>query len=178
MVISVGAQHSVEVGIIGNEGMTGIPVLLGTDRGIHETFIQTAGQGWRISADALRAAMDKSASLRRHLLHYAHVMTTQMASTALANARFKIDERLARWLLMAEDRADGSTIHLTHELLAVMLGSRRAGVTHALNEFQKRGVIQTRRGIIEILKREALEETANGSYGAAEAEYRRLFGRA
>ena len=175
MVVSVGAQHSVEAGIIGFEGMTGLPILLGTDRGTHETFIQRAGQGRRIGADALRNAMEKSPSLRRHLLHYAHVMTTQMAFTALSNARFKIEERLARWLLMAEDRSESSTIHLTHEFLAVMLGSRRAGVTHALNEFQKRGVIATKRGVIEIIDRGALEEAANGSYGAPEAEYRRLF---
>jgi CRP-like cAMP-binding protein len=178
MVISVGAQHSVEVGIIGSEGMTGLPILLGTDRGTHETFVQTAGQGRRIAAEALNAAMDKSMTLRRYLLNYAHVMTTQMAFTALSNARFKIEERLARWLLMAEDRSQSDTIHLTHEFLAVMLGSRRAGVTHALNEFQKRGVIQTKRGVIQIVDRGALEEAANGSYGVPESEYRRLFGSA
>lgn len=177
MVVSSGAQHSVEVGIIGSEGMTGLSVLLGTDRATHETFIQTAGRARRIGAEALGAAMDKSPSLRRHLLNYAHVLTTQMAFTALSNARFKIEERLARWLLMAEDRSDSSTIHLTHEFLAVMLGSRRAGVTHALNEFQKRGVIKAQRGVIEIVDRRAMEESANGSYGAPEAEYRRLFGR-
>jgi CRP-like cAMP-binding protein len=176
MVVSSGAQHSVEVSIVGSEGMTGLPIVMGTDRAAYETFIQTAGRARRIGADALRAAMDKSPTLRRQLLQYAHVVMTQMAFTALANGRFKIEERLARWLMMAEDRAADSTIHLTHEFLAVMLGSRRAGVTHALNEFQKRGVIKTQRGMIQILDRRALEESANGSYGAPEAEYRRLFG--
>lgn len=176
-VVSAGAQHSVEVCIIGNEGMTGLPILLGTDRPVYETFIQTAGHGRRIGADALRAAMDKSPALHRHLLHYAQVVLTQMAFTALANGRFKIEERLARWLLMAEDRSESRIIRLTHEFLAVMLGSRRAGVTHALNEFARRGVIRTQRGLIEIIDREVLEESANGSYGPPEAEYRRLFGR-
>jgi CRP-like cAMP-binding protein len=175
MVVSAGAQHSIEVGIIGHEGMTGLPILLGTDRAAHETFVQTAGTAWRIGAEPLRAAVEKSSSLRRRLLNYAQVMMTQMAFTALANGRYKIEERLARWLLMADDRAEDSIIHLTHDFLAVMLGSRRAGVTAALNHFQKRQVLQMRRGVITITDRSALEETANGSYGGPEAEYRRLF---
>jgi len=176
MVVSSGAQHSIEVGIIGSEGMTGLPILLGTDRGNHETFIQTAGTAWRIPADPLRAAVEKSSSVRRRLLHHAQVLMTQMAFTALANGRYKIEERLARWLLMADDRTPGNTINLTHEFLAVMLGSRRAGVTAALNHFQKRGILKMQRGVITIVDRNALEEAANGCYGAPEAEYRRLFG--
>jgi CRP-like cAMP-binding protein len=176
MVVSTGAQQSIEVGIIGSEGMTGIPILLGTDRGAHETFIQTAGTAWRIAADPLRTLLQKSQGLRTRFLNYAQVLMTQMAFTALANGRYKIEERLARWLLMADDRSDGDTIHLTHEFLAVMLGSRRAGVTAALNHFQKRGVLKMQRGLITILSRSALEDAANGSYGAPEMEYRRLFG--
>jgi CRP-like cAMP-binding protein len=99
-----------------------------------------------------------------------------MAYTALANGRYKIEERLARWLLMADDRADGDAIHLTHEFLALMLGARRAGVTNALSEFQKRGVLRVKRGVIGIIDRGGLEEAANGSYGVPEAEYQRLFG--
>jgi CRP-like cAMP-binding protein len=176
MVVSAGAQHSIEVGIVGPEGMTGVPILLDTNRGMHETFIQTAGTGWRISAEHLVMTMDRSRTLRRVLLNYAQTLMTQMAFTALANGRYKIEERLARWLLMADDRAEGSTIRLTHEFLAVMLGSRRAGVTHALNVFQKRGVIDAKRGVIGIRDRGALEEAANGSYGGPETEYLRLFG--
>jgi CRP-like cAMP-binding protein len=170
------AQQSIEVGIIGNEGMTGLPILMGTDRAPHETFIQTAGTAWRIPADTLRTVLEKNESLRRRMLNYAQVLMTQMAFTALANGRYKIEERLARWLLMADDRTDGDTIHLTHEFLAVMLGSRRAGVTAALNHFQKRGVLKMQRGVITIADRVALEDAANGSYGAPETEYRRLFG--
>jgi CRP-like cAMP-binding protein len=176
MVISVGANHNIEIGVVGSEGMTGLPVLLATDRPSHETFIQTAGSGWRIAVDKLRPAMDASASLRSLFLRYAHTLVTQMGYTALANGRYKIEERLARWLLMADDRAQGSPVHLTHEALALMLGARRAGVTMALSEFQKRGVIHTQRGIINIKDRSGLEEAANGSYGNPEAEYRRLFG--
>jgi CRP-like cAMP-binding protein len=176
MVVSAGAHHNIEVGIIGNEGMTGLSILLESGRPIHETFIQTAGRGRRMPAENLRLAMEKSPDLRRTLLRYANTLMAQMAYTALANGRYKIEERLARWLLMADDRAEGSTINLTHEFLALMLGARRAGVTNALSLFQKRGILQMRRGVIAIKDRPALEEAANGSYGVPEAEYRRLFG--
>jgi CRP-like cAMP-binding protein len=174
MVVSAGANHNVEVGIIGKEGMTGLPILMDVDRPAHETFIQTAGTAQRIATQKLREALDQSAALHRSLLRYAHTLVTQMAYTALANGRYKIEERLARWLLMANDRAEGSTIHLTHEFLALMLGARRAGVTVALSEFQKRGVVHVSRGVIAIKDRGALEEAANGSYGIPEAEYQRL----
>ena len=176
VVVSAGANHNIEVAILGHESMTGLPILLGTDRGMHETFIQIAGTGRRLASEKLRLAMNKSASLRETLLRYAHTLVTQMAYTALANGRYKIEERLARWLLMADDRAEGGTVHLTHEFLALMLGARRAGVTMALGEFHRRGLLQMQRGVITIKNRHALEEAANGSYGSPEAEYARLFG--
>jgi CRP-like cAMP-binding protein len=176
MVVSAGANHNIEVGIVGREGMTGLPVLLESDRAWHETFIQTAGKGWRLTAEHLRTALKQSPNLRRIMMRYVNSQVSQMAYTALANGRYKIEERLARWLLMADDRAEGSTINLTHEFLALMLGARRAGVTNALSAFQKRGVLQMKRGVIAIKDRAALEESANGSYGVPEAEYRRLFG--
>ncbi len=174
MVVSAGASHNIEVGIIGKEGMTGLPVLMGVDRPAHETFIQTAGVARRIATAKLREALDTSSALHRSLLRYAHTLITQMAYTALANGRYKIEERLARWLVMADDRAVGNPIYLTHEFLALMLGARRAGVTVALSELQKRGVLKVRRGVIVIEKRSALQEAANGSYGIPEAEYQRL----
>jgi CRP-like cAMP-binding protein len=150
--------------------------LLDAGTSTYETFIQTAGSGRRISAEKLRLAMAKSPSLRHTLLRYVHVLITQMAYTALANARYKLEERLARWLLMADDRANGEPIRLTHEFLSVMLGTRRAGVTVTLSEFQKRGIVLTKRGAITIMQRDELKEAANGSYGAPEDEYRQLFG--
>ena len=174
MVVSAGANHNIEVGIIGREGMTGLPILMDVDRPVHETFIQTAGTAQRIATAKLREALDTSSALHRSLLRYAHTLITQMAYTALANGRYKIEERLVRWLLMADDRAGGNPIYLTHEFLALMLGARRAGVTVALSELQKRGVLKVRRGVIVIEKRSALQEAANGSYGIPEAEYQRL----
>ncbi len=176
MVISAGAQHSIEIGLVGSEGMTGIPVLLQADRPLHETFVQSAGGGWRIGADDFQCVMAQSATLAATFLRYANTLFCQMAFTALTNGRYKIEERLARWLLMASDRMPDKTIRLTHEFLAVMLGARRAGVTLALNEFEKRGMIQATRGVITIADRGALEDAANGSYGGPEAEYQRLFG--
>lgn len=175
MVVSAGANHNIEVGIVGREGMTGLPVLLGTKHSVCETFVQTAGSGWRISRAKLHAAIERSPNLGRNLLLCAHTLVVQMAYTALADGRYKIEERLARWLLMADDRADGGTIYLTHEFLAMMLGARRANVTVALSELQKQKVLRAVRGRITVQDRPALEEAANGSYGVPEAEYQRLF---
>jgi CRP-like cAMP-binding protein len=176
VVVSGGSRHSLEVGLVGRESMTGLAVILGAERAINETFIQAPGTGWRLAADELRTAMAQSASLRDLLLKHAHVMSAQMAFTALANGCYHIDERLARWLLMAHDRAEGPDISMTHEFLSVMLGVRRPGVTEALNELESKGVIESRRGWVTVLNRPALEDAANGSYGTPEAEYERLFG--
>jgi CRP-like cAMP-binding protein len=174
MVISGGANHSIEVALVGKEGMTGLSLLLESDLSLHETFIQSAGRGWRISAADLRAAMTKSASLHSALLRFAHVLVCQMSYTGLSNGRYHLEERLARWLLMAHDRSESDTVTLTHEFLSTMLGVRRPGVTNALNALEKRDIILARRGAITVRDRSALEEAANGSYGAPEADYRRL----
>ncbi len=173
VVVSGGSHHTVEVGIIGREGMTGLPVVMGADRSPHETFIQSAGEGWRIESEALRQAMDASPSLRRHLLLHALAFMSQVSFTALSNARYRIEERLARWLLMAMDRV-GPEVTLTHEFLALMMGVRRPGVTSALTVLEEQGLVEGRRGVITILDRARLIETANGSYGAPEAELERL----
>jgi CRP-like cAMP-binding protein len=175
IVASAGTNHSIEIGIVGSEGMTGLPLLLGTDRSPHETFMQSPGEGWRIAASDLVRAMAQSASLRARLLLYGHAFVVQMGYTALANGRYKLEERLARWLLMAHDRSANDDVILTHEFLAIMLGTRRPGVTTALSGLVKDGAIASTRGVIAVRDRKVLEEAANGSYGAAEAEYGRLF---
>jgi CRP-like cAMP-binding protein len=169
-------RGGIEIGIIGREGVTGLAVIMGTDRSPHETYMQLGGAGHRISAAALREAMAESPSLQQALLRYSYAFTVQTAQTALANGRSKIEERLARWLLMAHDRIDGDELHLTHEFLALMLGVRRAGVTMTLNLLEKEGLVRARRGGIRILQRMALEECANGSYGTSEAELSRIMG--
>jgi CRP-like cAMP-binding protein len=175
-VVANGTGRSIEVGIVGREGMTGLAVLMGTDRSPHETYMQVAGDGLRVSSAKLNQAMEESPALHRSLLRYGHAFVVQTAQTALANGRSKIEERLARWLLMANDRLDGDQVPLTHEFLSVMLGVRRPGVTVTLDLLEKEGLIQARRGTVAILDRTGLWKISNGAYGAAEAEFKRLFG--
>ena len=173
-VIAIGKNgHRLEVGIIGREGMTGLPVVLGNDRSPNETFIQVEGTGSRIAADDLRQAMRKSASLTRVLLNFVNAFLIQTAHTALSNGTANIEERLARWLLMAQDRLGGNEVPLTHEFLSLMLGVRRAGVTGALNQLNRKGVIRLSRRRIELVDREGLIVSANGAYGVPEAMARR-----
>jgi CRP-like cAMP-binding protein len=122
----------VEVGLIGREGMSGLAVVLGGDQSPNSTYIQVAGQGQRMAAKELRKALDASGSLRRLLLKFAQVFMVQTTQTAIANARAHIDQRLARWILMAHDRIGDKTLPLKQEFLALMLGVRRASVTEAL----------------------------------------------
>jgi CRP-like cAMP-binding protein len=157
--------HNIEIGLIGREGMTGLSVVMGdNDRAPHETYIQHAGSGQRMAADNLREAIDASVTLHRVLLRYAHHFMIQATQTALANGRSKIEDRLARWLLMADDRIDGGELRLTHEFLGIMLGVRRPGVTVALQGLEHTGLISNKRGMITILDREALQRCSNGTY--------------
>ncbi|MCK6453411.1 MAG: Crp/Fnr family transcriptional regulator [Alphaproteobacteria bacterium] len=171
-----GGGKQVETGLIGPEGMTGVPVVLRDDRSAFHTYAETAGRALRIEAAALREALDASPSLHTTLLRYANALMVQVAHTALANGRCTIEQRLARWLLMAADRVEGGTLTLTHELLALMLGVRRAGVTTALHELESRGLVRVQRGRVAVADRHGLEALAGGAYGPAEAVYRRLIG--
>lgn len=158
-------KTSIEVGLIGREGMSGLSIVMGdVERAANETYMQAAGAGQRMSAGNLRDAIANSRSLHRNLLRYAHAFLIQTTSTALANGRSKSEERLARWLLMADDRLDGDELPLTHEFLAVMLGTHRPGVTLAVQALEKERLITARRGSITILNRKGLEKRSNGTY--------------
>jgi CRP-like cAMP-binding protein len=166
----------VEIGLIGREGMTGTSVLLGSGQSPHSTYMQAAGSGEQIAADALRVAMQESGTLQRMLLKYVQSFMVQTAHTAIANARAKLPERLARWVLMAQDRIGRETLVLTHEFLGLMLGVRRAGVTESLQDLQRRRLIKAGRGKIVVLDRNGLMRVAGDYYGMPEREYRRLIG--
>ena len=166
----------IEAAVIGRDGLSGAPVLLGVDQTPHECFVQVPGAGLRIGADDLRRAVTASVSLQQHLLRYVHALTIQTAQTALANGRCTVEERLARWLLMCHDRVDGDGLSATYEFLSVMLGVRRTGVTEMLRTFEDRGLISTRRGQVRVVDRVKLEAVAGDSYGVPEAEYSRLIG--
>jgi CRP-like cAMP-binding protein len=173
--ISKHQRRQAEAGLTGFEGMTGLPIPLGTDRSPCNVMMQIAGHGLRIEADQLRTAMLKSPTLRDVLCRFVHVFAVQAEHTALSNALGTVAERLARWLLMVQDRMQSDRLPLTHDLIALMLGSRRAGVTVALGHFTAGGLITSGRGHITVLDRAGLETMADGLYGVPEAEYKRLF---
>ena len=176
-VVSAGAgAEQVEVGIVGREGMTGLAVVLGTDRTPNGTFIQNAGTGLMMAAAELRRLMKISVPLRDLLMLYAYTFLIQATQTARTNGRSKIEERLARWLLMAHDRLESDKLVITHEFLSMMLGVRRPGVTIALSFLEKTALITTHRGVISIIDRRGLKRTANGAYGVSETEFNRVFG--
>lgn len=175
VLVGADGRKGIEVGLIGHEGMTGLAVILGANRTPHETFMQIAGTAQCITTPHLHECLEQSASLRLALTRYAHVFMIQNAFTAVSSGRNNIEERLARWLLMADDRIDGGELPLTHEFLAVMLGVRRPGVTVALNRLENEGLIRAKRGVISLLERKGLEDLTGGTYGAPEAEFRRLF---
>jgi CRP-like cAMP-binding protein len=167
-VVATGAgMKPIEVGIIGREGMTGLAVLLGNKPAKNETYIQSAGKGQRLKASVLRRAIDQRASLHRSLLRYVNSFLDQAAMTALAHGRSTIEERLVRWLLLADDRVDKGELLLTHEFLAMMLGVTRPGVTVAVQSLEQKGLIAKKRASIVILDREALEKLAGATYTPA-----------
>jgi CRP-like cAMP-binding protein len=161
-------KPSIEVGIIGREGMTGLAIVMGQQRAPHDIYVQVAGKGQQIRAAKLREADERSNTLHRTMLRYAHAYLLQTTATALANGRSKIEERLARWLLMADDRIDGDQLPLTQEFLSLMLGVRRSGVTTALQALERKRLISRKRGNILILNRKGLEKESNGTYLTSE----------
>lgn len=163
-----------EVGMIGREGMTALPLIFETYSSPQKIVVQISGGALRIAADTLRAKMEQHPELSSMLLRYAQCWMAQVAQTSLANARNTVRERLSRWLMMCQDRADNAEIVITHEALATILGVRRPGVTVATHELEGDGAIRAKRGRIRILDRDKLEAGARGSYGAAEQEYDRL----
>lgn len=175
----VAANHSetqVEVSLVGCEGVTGIPVILGNNQSPLATYVQLSGSGQRIATPKFQAAMEQSPTLRSILLHFVQTVLIQNAHTAVANARATIEERLARWLLMAHDRIDGDDIALTHEFISLLMGIRRPGVTEALQAFAQQGLIRAERGLIIVVDRDGLLHKAGRYYGVPEAEFDRLIG--
>ena len=169
-----GPRHQIEIAMVGAEGMTGVPVVLGDDRTPNETYTQAITSGYRLSAAVLRSLLARSEHAAALMRRYALAFLSQTTQTALANGHARIEQRLARWLLMALDRLGTMDLPLTHELMALMLGVRRPGVTDALHRLEGEGLIRARRGAVTIRDREALEAKAGGFYGIAEAEYARL----
>jgi CRP-like cAMP-binding protein len=155
---------SVEVGLTGREGFVGVPVLVGFKTSPTRVIMQIEGAGYRILPKDLLAAMKTSPPLERSLLRYSQELALQASQIAACNRVHEVDERLARWLLMSQDRIGGSLIPLTQEFLAHMLGTRRASVTVAAGMLQKAGLISYVRGQLKIEDRERLENASCECY--------------
>jgi len=153
-----------EIGLIGREGMLGVPLILGIRQSSVSGFVQTPGLAWRIEAARLGRCIDASERLRRRLQRYVHVHMAQLTEAAACKHFHQLSERLARWLLMSADRMQSSELTLTHEYLSNVLGVRRAGITLAARGLQDRGLIAYARGHIALLDRAGLESAACPCY--------------
>jgi CRP-like cAMP-binding protein len=165
-----------EVGMIGPEGLVGLPVLFGIDHTPHSYLVQAAGDGHRITTPDLRAAIAQRLAMQAWFMRYAHAWTVQVTQTAYANAGFELEARFARWILMTQDRLGQDELPLTHAFLSMMLGMRRAGVTVTVQTLEGNGLIRAKRGRITVLDRAGLEAVADEAYGFSEAEYAKVMG--
>jgi CRP-like cAMP-binding protein len=169
-------NRRMEVGIYGRDGIGPSSALLGIDREPHQHIVQGEGEAYRIPIGAFKEAVERSRTLHALLLRFVFVFTIQTGYTALSNGSDVIAKRLARWLLMCQDRIDGDDLPVTHEFLGIMLGVRRSGVTEALHILEGMRVIRATRGHVQVLDRERLQDIAGDSYGVPEAEYQRHLG--
>jgi len=174
LVALVDGSPSVEVGMVGREGMLGAQVVLGVTTAPLHALVQGAGAAWRIGTSAFRRELAGSKALQRGLNHYLYVLMAQQAASAACLRFHMTGQRLARWLLMSQDRAHSDSFHVTHEFLAYMLGMRRVGITAAASALQRSGLIEYHRGELTVLDRSGLEAAACSCYAADRKTYTEL----
>ena len=167
----------IEVGVVGKEGFAGLAALFGAETAVHTSMVQLPGTGARIKTDTVRQEMQRSPALLSRVLRYAQALQGQVSQTAVCNVHHNLQERLARWLLMAHDRAASDTLPLTQEFLSMMLGVRRPGVTVAATILQQTGAISYTRGRIAVLDRARLEAASCECYGMVQVQFNQLLGR-
>ncbi|MEO8159212.1 MAG: Crp/Fnr family transcriptional regulator [Betaproteobacteria bacterium] len=176
LVIPVNNLASLEVELVGNEGMVGVPLMLGVNVSPLRVVVQGPGPALRMTAATFLAELEQSVALRHNLQRYIYVLLAQLAQTAACNRFHALDSRLARWLLMTHDRAHANEFFLTHEVLARMLGVRRVGVTNAAGLLQERKLVRYSRGHITILDRAGLEAVSCECYKTVKDTYRAALG--
>ncbi len=164
LLTAVDKSRTLEVGMVGNEGMVGMPMVLGIGISAVRALVQGSGTAMRMTAARFRTEFKRNLALQRALFHYTHLLMAQVSQTAACNRFHLAEERLARWLLMTSDRLQSDDFHLTHEFLAHMLGVRRVGVTKAASGLERKKLIVYSRGNIRILDRKRLEATACACY--------------
>jgi CRP-like cAMP-binding protein len=167
---------NIEVALTGDEGMFGWSLGVGIGTSNVQALVQGAGTAWRLSPTAFQRQLSLSSALRKTIGRYTYVLMTQFAQTIGCNRFHVVEKRLARWLLMTADRAHSDSFRITQEFLANMLGVRRAGVSNAAGQLQDRGLIQYRRGNLDILDRPGLERAACGCYRINLETYRSVLG--
>ena len=174
LVAPVEGSPSLEVGMVGREGMVGVQLVLGVMTTPLRSLVQGPGAAWRIGAKAFRSELEHSPALQRGLNRYLYVLMAQLAASAGCLRFHQIGTRLARWLLMTQDRAHADSFYVTHEFLAYMLGVRRVGITTAASTLQRSGLIEYHRGELTVLDRSRLEAAACGCYAADRRTYAAL----
>lgn len=167
---TTGDGRTIEVGMIGNEGVSGIPIILKTRTAPYQIMVQLAANAMRIKGDKLREEFCRGGQLQDRLLRYTHTILTQIAQSAACNRFHSVEKRLCRWLLVSRDRVQTDTIHLTQEFLSHMLGVPRTSVTMIAGALQKEELIRYSRGKISILDRQRLEAAACECYKLVKEE--------
>ncbi len=165
---------SAEIAIVGKEGLLGIPLLLGGESTSSRAVVQSGGYGYRLKAELLMQEFNRCGVVHDLLLRYTQALMTQMTQTAACNRHHSLEQQLCRWLLLSLDRLPTNRLVMTQELIASMLGVRRAGVTEVAGKLQRAGLIQYRRGHIEVIDRPALEIKVCECYAVVKKEYDRL----
>ena len=167
---------AIEVGTIGNEGMTGLPVLTEGKTSPARLYVQVSGYAARMSVAAFRREVRGGSPLCKIAQSYQGIFLAQVSQSAACNGLHTIQQRCCRWLLITRDRMHDDSVPLTHKLLSIMLGVRRAGVTEVLQGLQTLGHLQYRRGIIDILSRKGLKSLACECYQTTKSQYEQVFG--